>query len=68
MDAKVIRQLKPEQYDVAQLVQLGGLSFSFRASQCNGGIRVEFDTDLSLVKARIGKLQRPGRPRLRRKD
>lgn len=68
MDAKIVRHTKPPQYNVDQLVTLAGVSFMFRVSLCDGGIRTEFNEDVSSLKARIGKRPRPGKPAIRRKD
>lgn len=65
MDAKIIRHLKPPQYETDQLVTLSGVSFLFRACCVDGGIRVEFNPDASSIKARIGKKSLPGRPRIK---
>lgn len=62
----VIRHTKPPNYNIDQLVTLGGVAFLFRVSLCDGGIRTEFNADTSSLKARIGKKKsRPGAPRVK---
>jgi hypothetical protein len=64
----VIRNIYPPQYDVDQLVTLAGMSFMFRVNLVDGHIRTEFNEPSPILKARIGKKSRPGKPAIRRKD
>lgn len=65
--ASLIRHTKPPQYNVDQLVTLaGGVSFMFRVSICDGGIRTEFNEDVASLKKKIGRIQRPGKPAIRK--
>lgn len=67
--AHKIRNIYPPKYDVDELITLAsGASFLFRVNYVDGHIRAEFNEDTSSLKARIGKVQRPGKPAIRRKD